>query len=86
MSEKTLTAVAYLQVRATALDTNDKATQARIVASTQGVPRITDPDVRMVKVRLRLPASAFDPIRAVIDVPAEAVEVPVIEGGVETDE
>ena len=86
MSEKQLEATAYLQVKA--LDRRGSKLQAtgmRITRATQGIPAITDPDVRLVRVRLTLPAEAFDALGVHIVVPEDAVLVPEIEGEVATD-
>lgn len=87
MSEKKIEATAYLQVRATERrGPKRRATEVRITRATQNMPAITDPDVRLVRVRLSLPPEAFDPLGIMIDVPEGAVIVPEIEGEVEIDE
>lgn len=85
MSEKRMTTECWLQVQAQRNDL-DQVTGAKITRSTQRPPTITDPDVRLVKLRLRLPAEVFDDLRVLVDVPAELVQVPEVEGEVISDE
>lgn len=85
MSDRKLTAECWLQVQAQRNDL-DRVTGAKITRSTQRPPAITDPDVRLVKLRLRLPAAVFDDLRVLVDVPAELVQVPEVEGEVIEDE
>lgn len=85
MSDRKLTAECWLQVQAQRND-DDKIVAAKVVRSTQRPPAITDPDVRIVKLRLRLPGEVFDDLRVLVDVPAELVQVPEVEGEVTDDE
>lgn len=85
MNDRKLTAECWLQVQAQRND-DDKTVAAKVVRATQRPPTITDPDVRIVKLRLRLPAEVFDDLRVLVDVPAELVQVPEVEGEVIDDE
>ncbi|MBD8019368.1 hypothetical protein [Brevibacterium gallinarum] len=85
MSEQKLTAQCWLHVQAQRND-YDQVVGAKVVRLTQQPPTITDPDVRLVKLRLQLPAEAFDDLRVLVDVPAELVQVPEVEGEVIDDE
>ncbi|MBM7788890.1 hypothetical protein [Tenggerimyces flavus] len=53
--------------------------ELKVVNATQRKPSIVDPDAVVVKVRLRVPCAAFEPLQpeAVITVPAELVQHPV---------
>lgn len=85
MSEKRMTTECWLQVQAQRND-YDQVVGAKITRSTQRPPTITDPDVRIVKLRLQLPAAVFADLRVLVDVPAELVQVPEVEGEVIDDE
>lgn len=80
-----VTATAWLQIQAVRMYSG-KVNGAKVVGMTQSRPDNPKPDVRLVKVRLTLPAGAFDPLTATIDVPLEAVEIPEIVGEVESGE
>lgn len=76
MNRPPLEATAYLQVWRWS---NDWRTEARVVKSTQRPPEVVEPGCIVVKVKLRIPFEAWDPIapEAVIDVPAELIQHPI---------
>ncbi len=62
----------YLQVRV-------RSWQLRVVKATQRQPEVVEPGCVVVKIQLRIPQSAFAPLRpqAVITVPEELVQHPI---------
>lgn len=66
---------AYLQIRGA--DTWRR--EPRVMKSTQKRPEIVEPGCVVVKVRVRIPASAFEPLQpeAVVTVPEDLVQRPV---------
>lgn len=65
---------AYLQVRP-----GRYPTDLRVIKATQRRPDVVEADCVVVKVRLRIPAKAFDPLQpeAVVTVPEDLVQHPV---------
>lgn len=76
MAREPLTADAYLQIRRHA---GGWRYEARAMKVTQRRPEVVEPDCIVVKIRVRIPFEAWDPIapEAVIDVPAELTQHPV---------
>lgn len=81
------TATAWIQLKAERGHHSGKAIGVKVVRVTQNKPTVTDPDVRVVKVKFTIPAEAFDDeIAASIAVPQSAVQKPEIVGEVEENE
>lgn len=54
--------------------------ELKLAGATQRKPTVVDPDAVVVKVRLRVPSAAFEPLQpeAVVTVPAELVQHEVV--------
>lgn len=67
----------YLQVRP---DSRGYGLKLKVVKATQRRPAQLEPECVLVKVRLRLPVAAFQPLEpeAVVTVPEELVQQPVL--------
>jgi hypothetical protein len=72
-------ATAYLQVRLVRPSTYSPS-EARVMAATQRKPDSPQPGCIVVKVKLRIPVEGWDPFEpeAVIDVPADLVQHPIL--------
>lgn len=77
MTSQPKEATAYLQV--SRHPSRPWGPESRVVKSTQKRPEIVEPGCIVVKVRLRIPAEAWEPFQpeAIIDVPAELVRHPI---------
>lgn len=73
-----LTAETYLQVKKGSFGT--WGTEARVIKATQKKPDAVEPGCIVVKIKLRIPSEAWEPFEpeAVIDVPAELVQHPIV--------
>ena len=71
-------ATTYLQVRLVR-SLSYTASEAKVVKATQRRPEFVEPGCVVVKVKLRLPAEAWNPFQpeAVIDVPADLIQQPI---------
>ena len=80
-------ATAYLQVRLVR-SLSYAASEARVVKLTQKKPEQVEPGCIVVKIKLRIPTEGWDPFEpeAVIDVPADLVQHPIVEVGIEDPE
>lgn len=76
MNRAPLEATAYLQVRRWS---NSWRWEARVIKATQRRPEVVEDGCIVVKVRLRIPFEAWDPLapEAVIDVPADLIQHPI---------
>lgn len=74
---------AYLQVRA-----DRYPFELRVLKATQRKPTVVEPDCVVVKVKLRVPRAAFEPLRpeAVVTVPESLVQHPVAVEAVDADD
>jgi hypothetical protein len=72
-------AVAYLQVEGRAPGHTNYRHRAAVRAVTNSPPEIVKPGCIVIKLRIRIPAEAWEPFapEAVIDVPADLVQRPI---------
>lgn len=78
---------AWIQLKAERNPYTGEARGAKVVRVTQNKPTVTDPDVRVVKIKFTIPTEAFDDeIAASITIPQSAVQKPEIVGEVEAEE
>jgi hypothetical protein len=82
MSTQWREGVAYLQVRP-----GRYPSELRVIKATQRRPDVVEAECVVVKVKLRIPAKAFDPLQpeAVITVPEDLVQHPVEVEAVDRD-
>lgn len=83
MSHPPVTADCYLQI--TNVVRNWRSSSGAVKKMTTKLPEVREPDTVLVKVRLRIPWEAFQPLQpeAVIDVPADLVQRPILVEAVE---